>query len=104
MEKQTTNPTNTHPAAMTTPLEKLLGHLCQKEWSVVEMMVKSDRTFHRMQDHNRLLPLDHAIINNAPYNVIETFVEEWSKFDNLDFIHEVHVLHFACYMHARSGR
>jgi hypothetical protein len=70
--KQPTQQSQKAPSPiMTTPLEKLLGHLRQKEWTITEMMVKTDYHLLTMTDAKGLMPLDHAIMNDAPYDIIQ---------------------------------
>jgi hypothetical protein len=41
--------------------------------------------------------LHHAIVNDAPYKVIKTFVDNWEDLENLESMDEVTFLHWACF-------
>ncbi|MCK7580967.1 MAG: ankyrin repeat domain-containing protein [Chromatiales bacterium] len=47
-------------------------------------------------DELHLSPLQHALFNQAPFNVISTFVSHWLLLEDLHSLTEMQLVHLAC--------
>jgi hypothetical protein len=76
---------------------KLLAHICNQETNKAVDMVVANPILITMEDHElHLSPLQHAMFNQAPFNVISTFVSHWLLLEDLYFLTEMQLMHLAC--------
>jgi hypothetical protein len=76
---------------------KLLAHICKQEWKeAVDLVVANPILIMMEDDKLQLSPLQHTLFNQAPFNIIFTFVSHWLLLADLHSLTEMELLHLAC--------
>jgi hypothetical protein len=76
---------------------KLLAHLRNQETNkAVDLVVANPILIMMEDDELHLSPLQHALFNQAPFNVISTFVSHWLLLEDLHSLTEMQLVHLAC--------
>jgi hypothetical protein len=76
---------------------KLLAHIREQEWKEAVDLVVANLILIMMEDDElQLSPLQHALFNQAPFNVIFTFVQHWLLLEDLHSLTEMELVHLAC--------
>jgi hypothetical protein len=76
---------------------KLLAHIRNQETNeAVDMVVANPILITMEDDELHLSPLQHALFNQAPFNVISTFVSHWLLLEDLHSLTEMQLMHLAC--------
>jgi hypothetical protein len=78
-------------------LTKLLAHICNQETNeAVDMVIANPILITMEDDELHLSPLQHALFNQALFNVISTFVSHWLLLEDLHSLTEMQLVHLAC--------
>jgi hypothetical protein len=76
---------------------KLLAHTCNQETNeAVEMVIAYPVLITMEDDELHLSPLHHALFNQAPFNIISTFMAHWLLLEDLHSLTEMQLVHLAC--------
>jgi ABC-type enterochelin transport system permease subunit len=76
---------------------KLLVHICNQETNEAVDMAKANLILITMEDNKlHLSPLQHALFNQAPFNIISTFMSHWLLLEDLHSLAEMQLVHLAC--------
>jgi hypothetical protein len=76
---------------------KLLAHIHNQETNeAVDLVVANPILITMEDDELHLYPLQHALFNQAPCNVISTFVSHWLLLEDLYSLTEMQLVHLAC--------
>jgi hypothetical protein len=76
---------------------KLLVHIHNQESNEAVDLVVANLILITMEDNKlHLSPLQHALFNQAPFNVIYTFVLHWLLLEDLHTLTEMELVHLAC--------
>jgi hypothetical protein len=76
---------------------KLLGHICNQETNkAVDLVVANPILIIMKDDKLHLSPLQHTLFNQAPFNIISTFVSHWLLLEDLQSLTEIQLVHLAC--------